>query len=200
MAMNGKIGLDAARAVVAVGKGRGFVVETQDDRVVITAAHCLPKFPPRASISHTEERTYPKLLGKVGGRRSVCAECIFLDPVADIAVLASPDDQELAAKADEYNELTKAATLSRVSELKTETVSAWVFPLKGPPFQCVVQASRRGLLWIEKAKIVPGMSGSPILAEDGSAIGVVVTPNGPNPSLASHLPGWLLAELGLEPT
>jgi SpoIVB peptidase S55 len=53
--------------------------------------------------------------------------------------------------------------------------------------------------------IVGGMSGSPILV-DGSAIGVVVSSSGglheihaeggPNPWLVSHLPGWLLHELG----
>ena len=51
-----------------------------------------------------------------------------------------------------------------------------------------------------------GMSGSPILAKDGSAIGIVCTgrvgENGqedndgsPNPSLSHNLPGWLLREL-----
>jgi hypothetical protein len=52
--------------------------------------------------------------------------------------------------------------------------------------------------------IVGGMSGSPILTQDGSAIGVVVTSTGdqreggPNPRLASSLPGWLLGELNLQ--
>jgi len=52
------------------------------------------------------------------------------------------------------------------------------------------------------------MSGSPILADNGSAIGIVCTScsvagsaasteGGPNPRLASHLPGWLLQEIGL---
>ena len=48
------------------------------------------------------------------------------------------------------------------------------------------------------------MSGSPIVADDGLAIGIVVTSDiahteqrsgGPNPSLAANLPGWLLSEL-----
>jgi hypothetical protein len=49
------------------------------------------------------------------------------------------------------------------------------------------------------AGIIGGMSGSPIFAEDGAAIGVVSTSSGteggPNPYLTYHLPGWLLAKL-----
>jgi hypothetical protein len=53
-----------------VGKGRGFVIEGSRARLVVTAAHCLPKFPKRATISYDEERTYKKLLGKLGKRRT----------------------------------------------------------------------------------------------------------------------------------
>jgi hypothetical protein len=66
-----------------------------------------------------------------------------------------------------------------------------------------------GPLWITGAAggIVGGMSGSPILMEDGTAVGVLVcssgtdagmrTESGPNPNLAYHLPGWLLHHAGL---
>jgi V8-like Glu-specific endopeptidase len=62
-----------------------------------------------------------------------------------------------------------------------------------------------GPLWITGAVagIMPGMSGSPILAEDGTAIGVVATGDGaeggPNPHLAYHLPGWFLKGARLTP-
>jgi hypothetical protein len=49
--------LEATRAVVRVRDGRGFVVEGERSRLVITAAHCLPQFPPCAGFSHLEERT-----------------------------------------------------------------------------------------------------------------------------------------------
>jgi len=53
------------------------------------------------------------------------------------------------------------------------------------------------------ARTVGGMSGSPIVAPDGSAIGIVVvgiegssTPQeGPHPALTDQLPGWLIKEL-----
>src|SRR4051812_5465416 len=77
---------EAKRAVVRVGDGRGFVVEAGGDRIIITAAHCLPNFPPCASFSYTEERTYADLVGKIGTTPTVWAECYFADPIGDIAV------------------------------------------------------------------------------------------------------------------
>jgi hypothetical protein len=51
------------------------------------------------------------------------------------------------------------------------------------------------------------MSGTPIVVDDGSAIGVLSTSAGPaseghreghpNPRLAGNLPGWMLLELGV---
>ena len=83
-----------ARAIVGVGKpgegGRGFVVELESGMVVITAAHCLPSLPPPHPFSHTEERTYANFIGPLGTEPTVWAECLFVDPVADIAVLAHP--------------------------------------------------------------------------------------------------------------
>jgi hypothetical protein len=85
----------AKRAVLKVGGGRGFVVELGDDRYVITAAHCLPSFPPCLSFSDVSERTYKALLGPLGQEPTVWAECVFVDPIGDIAVLGAPDGQEL---------------------------------------------------------------------------------------------------------
>ena len=57
---------EAQRAVITVGQGRGFVVEAVRQRLVITAAHCLPDFPPSAAYSHLEERTYQDLSAPLG--------------------------------------------------------------------------------------------------------------------------------------
>src|SRR6266487_3884968 len=91
--------------VVTVGAGRGFVVTGRRDRLVITAAHCLTRkgevsLPPPMNFSYTQERTYPTLLGPLGKKPTVWAECLFVDPISDIAVLGPPDDQALY---DEYN-------------------------------------------------------------------------------------------------
>src|SRR6185437_9160438 len=84
--------LPQTACVIRVGEGRGFIVEHRfwtklpelDNpqklrnhllrrRLVITAAHCLPKLPPPIAWSDLEERTYPKLLGPLGGENTVWA-------------------------------------------------------------------------------------------------------------------------------
>ncbi|MGB6795016.1 MAG: hypothetical protein WBE48_00150, partial [Xanthobacteraceae bacterium] len=104
-----------------VGGGRGFIVESSGrfgrrDRTIITAGHCLPGVPPCHGSSFTTERTYPKLLARLGEQPSVCCECLFIDPVADIAILGSPDTQEFSDQADNYEALVEAATSVAVAE------------------------------------------------------------------------------------
>jgi hypothetical protein len=60
-----------------------------------------------------------------------------------------------------------------------------------------------GPIWLDATqKIIGGISGSPILADDGTAIGVVSCSGGleqkeggPNARLDSHLPAWLLRDI-----
>lgn len=117
--MTGNPALPKPSCVLKVGEGgRGFVFEYPYDvpesllrelrsrlsgkhrlkrrlwpRVIVTAAHCLGKLPPRHAMAFAEEKTY-NLLGSLdGGTANICAECLFVDPVADIAVLGAPDNQ-----------------------------------------------------------------------------------------------------------
>src|SRR5438876_7822759 len=87
-------------AMVAVGEGRGFLIahpEPHQSPLVITAAHCLTatlsgsQLPPPHRWAYTLERTYPNLVGPLGARPTIFAECLFVDPVADLAVLCGPD-------------------------------------------------------------------------------------------------------------
>jgi hypothetical protein len=80
-----------------------------------------------------------------------------------------------------------------------EVVRAWVLSLEGKWLEC--EAHRNNVpgapFWLKKAAapIAGGMSGSPILADDGAAIGVVClsryyeghTGGGPNPRLATGM-------------
>jgi len=64
---------DAKRAVISVGKGRGFIIETTlhnrfPVRLIVTAAHCLPHLPPALAIAGSEERTYAGLLSRLDER------------------------------------------------------------------------------------------------------------------------------------
>src|SRR5260221_2874521 len=109
------------RAVLRVGEGRGFIIRQIGPakiplNLVITAAHCLPKLPPAHAFSYTEDRTYQNLLSSLDSdKRHVWAECIFVDPIADIAGLWSPDGQELYEQAEAYDALTDVPAVSIVS-------------------------------------------------------------------------------------
>ena len=65
-------GEEARRSVVRVGDGRGFVVQgPRYQKLVVTAGHCLPFFPPCHGASYLEERTYQRLLGPLGAEPTV---------------------------------------------------------------------------------------------------------------------------------
>ena len=194
------------KAVVTVGHGRGFIIEADNQRLVITAAHCLPHFPPCHGASYTEERTYPDFIGPLGeSAPKVWAECLFADPVGDIAVLGSPDDQALYDEAIVFETLTEETPTLRIGEAENDS-RAWLLTLDGRWMRCAIQRGGGRSLWIENAEepILGGMSGSPILNDESSAIGVVCISGGvglnsdtfreggPNPRLTHNLPGWVL--------
>ena len=187
---------DMKDAILKVGDGRGFVVALHhhvngEERVIITAAHCLPKVPPPHPARYLQECTYGRLLGPLGGKRTVWAECLFADVMADIAVLGPPDNQELSREADAYDQLVGAVTPLPVadapvqgSELKTLGEHQVAIPTPGEGQAQVLSlkgrwlkghVSRRGdCLEFAPAKyFVGGMSGSPIIDATGAAIGVV---------------------------
>jgi hypothetical protein len=112
---------DITRAIVKVGEGRGFVVQGRT-RYVITAAHCLPFQPLPHPGSYTQERTYEALLGPIEGEQRVSAECLFVDPVADLAVLGSPDNQAMFDEAQLYVEWVETLPALRVSDLPPPTI------------------------------------------------------------------------------
>src|SRR5262249_44616765 len=112
------------KGIVKVGEGRGFIVQYRhytppfkgeripiDERVIITAAHCLPELPPPSSFSHTQECSYKNLLGTLAhdfGPHNVWATCMFVDPIADIAILCGPDSQQHSRENDAYLQLVGA--------------------------------------------------------------------------------------------
>ena len=226
-------GGSAKRAVVKVGYGRGFVMESKHRfpkdwlesihvgggpfkprafirrRLVVTAAHCLPKLPPAHPGSPPRETTYP-LLGQLDiSDASVMAECLFADPVADVAVLGMPDGQTFVDADTAFEELVDAATVLRMGHI-AQSETGWLLSLDGHWTRCAVEIVRNvysSALWINDASggIVGGMSGSPILLDDGSVVGIASTSGGPSkemhteggpqPQLTHCLPGELLRGL-----
>jgi hypothetical protein len=221
------------RSVVRLGDGRGFVVEVERKRFVISAAHCLPHLPP-ASLA--EEPTYRNLIGKLGAKPSIWCECVFVDPVSDLAVLGSPDGQELYDEAQAYDALVDAAQplplgsltfarrliVPRVVSVTSEGGRASSIkprPFYGPPVAesavwllsrsgewFAAQATSRGrklVIDLASRDIEGGMSGSPIIAPNGAALGVVSTSmgaavvghrQGVGPLLAANLPAWMVRQ------
>lgn len=224
----------AARAVIQVGDGRGFVIEITTripkdrlqppirfggrlvrprpsitTRIIVTAAHCLPSLPPAHPGSHTGERTYESFVGPLSDAEpSIMAECLFADPVADIAVLGAPDGQDFEEADTAFEEFIEGAGALCVGAVSART-RAWLLSLDGRWIACTIKnpyhvaAARSGCgLWITDATepIVGGMSGSPILLDDGSIIGLISISmgegdkphagGGPQPSLTHCLPAW----------
>lgn len=202
--------------VITVGHGRGFVVEGASERLVITASHCLPFLPPAlpsagldalevlrrfGRMETIEERTYGPLLARRGEQPRAWAVCRFVDPIADIAVLGSPDNPH----ADDYKALMGTATTLPIGDPVRYPLNFWaparLLSLDGRRwFSCTIRHFG-GPLWITHAaeRVLGGMCGSPIVGVSGTAIGVVCTTTspregGPNASLADNLPGWLLRD------
>jgi hypothetical protein len=104
-----------ASAVVQVGnrKGRGFIVRAaHDERYVLTAAHCLPRWRyPRPHLANgINELTFSNFLGPLDAKHgTIWAELGVLNLIDDIAVFGSPDNQELYDEADQYEQFTTVA-------------------------------------------------------------------------------------------
>lgn len=170
-----KAALERANAsVIAVGDSHGFVVEgPRNNRIVITAEHCLPFFPPSHAAMGLEKRTYQNLLAPLGGERSLWAECLFADPIGDMAVLGSPDDQALWKKAEAYHEPRFGLLICR----------SQLCPVCRGPLSFSAEGSR--------AIGVISVSASSLRGERD----IDEIHDGPKPRLVNNLPGWLLRDV-----
>jgi hypothetical protein len=202
---------ELANAIVRVGDGRGFIIEGQNKFPhVITAAQCLPHLPPPPPRD-VQDDTYPNLLGPFTDRQpKVWATCVFVDPIADIALL-SPPKHDLFEEWEAYLALTEDRPTMVIAEAP-KSGTAWLLTLEGRWSKCEI-VKHGPSLEIKNAKdgIRGGMSGSPILREDGKAISLVsmsslatnlgeaveaeriCTEGGPSPCLTENLPSWLFA-------
>lgn len=138
----------AKSAVVTVGSGRGFVVEGVQERLAVTAAHCLPSdedgrllLPPSHGASYSHERTYAKLLGPLGSTPTLEVECLFVDPIADIAVLGSPDNQVRCDEATAYEELVDSVEPLAITDAKGP---CWLLSLEGEWFDAIAECGTQG--------------------------------------------------------
>ncbi len=213
-------------AIVTVGLGRGFIVEARrrvpaipgintvpfiTNRFVMTAAHCLPQMPPAHPASFDDDRTFVGLVGPLDGDQRIAAECLFVDPIADVAVLCAPNGQSPLFYDDweAWEDFIEGCSAVRLGVL-TATSAAWLLTRDRQWDQCSVRLNKHGatttLVLVGATQgNAPGCSGSPIVTSDGCAVGVVSvgslsdgkpsTEQYGQPRLASVLPAWLLSEL-----
>lgn len=207
--------------VVKVGGGRGFLIEHRiripacrvnktsypshvvKEKLIVTAAHCLPQLPPAHALSYTEDRTYMNLLGRLdGAKNKVSSECLFVDPVADIAVLGAPDNQVFYDEVEGYDALVDDAPTLSIGIARSG--KGWLLALDRPEW-IPTQLNVRGIS-LAIGPTEPGMSGSPILNSRGQAVGVVVIGSETvsegrrivnenawgQPILIRNLPAWLV--------
>jgi hypothetical protein len=170
----------------------------------------LPFLPPTHLARYLEEGTYQHLIGPLGAEPDVTAACVFVDPMADIAVLGAPDNQALSDEYDQYEAFLSALPPFDIAappprgRLRTPTLDfprlgeaafpGRVLSLDGHWINCNVR-SLGGPLLIEPEELAEGgMSGSPLISATGAALGVVSTSNWAA-VLADGLPGWLLRAL-----
>jgi hypothetical protein len=184
----------AKKAIVQVGHGgRGFIVGARD-RFVVTAAHCVPiEHIPTPDMSNgPEQLTFPNIIGPLGETPTIWCELCAYGLTDDIAAFCEPevDDQ------DQYVKFTDAAAFAvgNPPAIGSKT-SAFVLSLDGKWKRCTVNNGGRFLHISGPDRLIEsGMSGSPIVDENGAAIGVVSIGSGP--SLIDCLPAWLLRKLG----
>src|SRR5260370_28983613 len=165
-------------AVLRVGEGRGFLVKRPPQCRVLPPAPCLPDLPPPHSCAYLEELTYRRLLGPLGTEPTVWAHILFVDPVADIAVLGAPDGQVLSEQADTYEALMASAHPLAVAEApiqrdhKAAEGEARVLSLDGHWRDGRV-VRRGGLLGLTPGAILlTRIAGSPINNISRNALGV----------------------------
>ena len=190
----------ARGSVIQVGEGggRGFFVEAGGEPYVVTAAHCVEKPPEPHACNGVNELVYPNFLGFMGGPRNIWAECVFIDPVADVAVFGEPDPQALWEHAEAFQEFAEQAGFFSLGRLRLRREKfrlsdgskhignlkfsgrGEMFSLDGQWFSCHVESYGWTFISIPKATqpILGGMSGSPVVLPSGLAIGVISSSQG----------------------
>ncbi len=205
------------QCVVKIGSGRGFIVEQRllvcdplrrfvKNRRIITAGHCLPNLPIAFADSSLSDRNYDNLLGSLDeAKPNIWVECLFVDPIADIAVLGCPDCQVYCDQADAYDDFVDERPFLRIGEPRNGP--GWMLSLanRWVPIRLKVHKSTYGVR-LEIDATDASQSGSPILRRDGRAVGLIaigqettddetgkkINQRTGGPILVRNLPMWFL--------
>lgn len=190
--------------VLTCGDGRGFLVRTaRDEPWIITAAHCLPHLPPQHPFAYLEERTYVDFVGSTDdATRSIAVECLFVDPISDVAVLAAPDSQALTDECEAFEQFVTDRP-AFVIEMERHAAPIYALTLQnewrpGSLSRPAFSHDKR-VLMLKHDAIASGMSGSPLISEAGTVLSLVSlstliageTVDSWQPCLAYCLPRWV---------
>ena len=192
-------------SVVRVGDGRGFVVT---NGIIVTAAHCLPTVelddgrrvltlpPHRATYAH--ERTFRNLVGPLGDEPTIAVECIFADPIADVALLWGPGEQVLHEEREAWRNFIKRPALefAPITPTPVRPTTVRLLDLTGEWYEVDLQSTHTSLFGSFNMK--GGMSGSPFLDGDDMVVGLVSIDR-TCPRLPHTLPLWVVREQPCSP-
>jgi hypothetical protein len=64
----------------------------------------------------------------LGAEPTVWAQCLFADPIADIAVLGQPDNQSLSDEADAYDQLVEGVATLPIADAPAQGTELVTFP------------------------------------------------------------------------
>jgi hypothetical protein len=109
---------------------------------------------------------------EIGKEPTIWAECLFVDPVSDIALLGEPDGQSLCEQWERYDEFLTETKPLTIRTPRADTEDAWLCSLDGHLFRCKADSGKRIRVWDAAEGTRGGMSGSPIVGSDGKATGV----------------------------
>jgi hypothetical protein len=106
------------------------VVEEGRERFVLTAANCLPRLP---KPNRHRDTIHKNLLSPLNNKQQpVWAECLFVEPVSDLAVLTKREIPQPSERADAYDELVDPAASLRIGGWKMPEsllFPAWLIPI-----------------------------------------------------------------------
>jgi hypothetical protein len=84
----------------------------------------------RSPGRYPDECTYKKLLAPLGQKPAVIAQCLFVDPISDLAILGQPDNEVFEEAAAAYNALVQGRPALKISQRVVECDHS---PDKGAP-------------------------------------------------------------------
>jgi len=187
-------------AIVGNCEGRGFVIgATPGQRYVVTAAHCLQR---SSSRRPNLAFTLSNVIGRLGTKRgTIWAELCMANLTGESRCSASLTSKNSRMKRSATSNSPPSRYRPRRRQLRSSRIAAAM--QRNRRHGCSRSGAHgcRAPLTLSGVEIKAGMSGSPLLDEDGAAIGFIpaLQRNGDGnntcPSLKDCLPGWLWKQL-----